>query len=386
MYVLTNTRVNELHRRMVFRFIWKRKTTSRPEIGRVLGFSKSTVSGIIQSLEEEGLITVSGFAGTSLGRRPEILAVNPEGPRVVSVLLKDTGEVETALLGLCGEIVARRRDFLPRKDPEGAVESVLESVRGLLPAGPLLGVGIGLPGIVDHERGRIEYAAHFGWREVPFGEMIRRVLPYPVFVENRTVAATLGEMWFGKGLGRRNFLCLYCGDALGAGMVIEGKIYRSSLLGAGEIGHIPVAQARKMRCSCGRWGCAETVVSFPSIMKKLGEEYRSEEAAFSVLRDHQDTTRVRHCLEEAFAVVGEVTAMVLNILAPETVIFTGALPRVNPSFFLDFVRQTVAEKALLPISQKVSLELGSLPEGEEVLWGQAVVMERLFAVNYPLGG
>ncbi|MEN3188823.1 MAG: hypothetical protein ABDK94_08630, partial [Atribacterota bacterium] len=75
-----------------------------------------------------------------------------------------------------------------------------------------------------------------------------------------------------------------------------------------------------------------------------------------------------------------------NILAPEKVIFAGALPRVSPSFFLDFVVRVVAKKALTPIFQKVSLELSLLGEEEEALWGQAVVMERLFAMNYPLGG
>ncbi|MEN3187140.1 MAG: ROK family transcriptional regulator [Atribacterota bacterium] len=387
MYGLTSSRVNSLHRRMVFRFIWKRQYTSRPEISRVFGFSKSTVSGIIQSLEDDGLVMVSGLSQNApSGRKAELLSINPEGPKVVSILLKDTGEIDAALLSLRGKVIGREQDFLSQKTPEYAVQRVLELIRSLAPFSTILGVGIGLPGIVDHLRGRIEYSAHFQWRDVPFGEMVQRGIPYPVFVENRTVAATLGETWFGKGLESRNLVCLHCGDTLGAGIVIGEKIYRGNLLGAGEVGHIPVAQAQETLCSCGRRGCAETVVGFPAIMEKLKEPYQNEHDAFCFLRDHRDDPRVRSLLEEAFVVVGEVTAILLNILAPEKVIFAGALPRVSPSFFLDFVVRVVAKKALTPIFQKVSLELSLLGEEEEALWGQAVVMERLFAMNYPLGG
>ncbi len=387
MYALTSSKVNSLHKKMVFRFIWRKKRASRPEICQAFGFSKSTVSGIIRSLEEDGCIKVSGLRySASSGRKPEILSINPEGPKVVGVLLKDTGEIDAALLSLDGKILKRNRDFLPRKDPEYAVQRVLEVIRGILPSSSLLGVGIGLPGIVDHLRGRIVYSAHFQWQDVPFGKMIQEALPCPVFVENRTVAATLGEMWFGRGLGSRNLVCLHCGDTLGAGIVIDEKIYRGNLLGAGEVGHIPVSQAKEIICSCGRRGCAETVVSLPSIMRKLREPYRGEHSAFGFLRDHWDDPQVRRLLQDAFTVIGEVTAVLVNILAPEKVVFTGILPRVNPSFFLEFVVQTVTEKALSPTLQRVVLELSSLEEGEEVLWGQAVVMERLFAVNYPPGG
>lgn len=387
MYVLTSSKVNSLHKKMVFRFIWRKKCTSRPEICQVFGFSKSTVSGIIRSLEEDGFITVSGLRySASSGRKPEILSINPEGPKVVGVLLKDTGEIDAALLSLDGKVLKRHRDFLSRKDPEHAAQRVLEVIRGILPSSSPLGVGIGLPGIVDHLRGRIEYSAHFQWRDVPFGEMVQEALPCPVFVENRTVAATLGEMWFGGGLESRNLVCLHCGDTLGAGIVINGMIYRGNPLGAGEVGHIPVSQAEEIVCSCGRRGCAETVVSLFSIMRKLKEPYQGEHNAFCFLRDHWDDPRVRHLLQDACTVIGAVTAVLVNILAPEKVIFAGVLPRIHPSLFLEFVVQTVAAKALSPILQRVALELSPLQEGEEVLWGQAVVMERLFAVNYPLGG
>lgn len=382
MYVLTNSKVNSLHKQMVLRFIWKRKHTSRPEICRVFGFSKSTVSGIVQSLEEDGLITVSGFGQvSSSGRRPEVLSVNPEGPKVVSVLLKDTGEIDAALLSLDGKIVQRRGDFLSQKTPEYAIQHVLGVIRDVLPSSSVLGVGIGLPGIVDHTSGRIEYSAHFQWRDIPFGETIQDFIPYPVFVENRTVAATLGEMWFGRGLESRNFVCLNCGDTLGAGIVIGEKVYRGNPRGAGEVGHIPVPQVQEAICSCGRRGCAETMVSLPSIMRKLGRDYRGEHDAFCFLRAHRDDAQVRSLLEDVFAVIGEVAAVLINILAPEKVIFTGVLPRVDSSFFLRLVTQAVAQKALSPFSQKVLLEVSPFQDGEEALWGQAVVMEHLFAMK-----
>lgn len=382
MHVLTNSKVNSLHKQMVLRFIWKKKNVSRPEICRAFGFSKSTVSGIIRDLEEGGLITVSGLNSTnSPGRRPEILSINPNGPKIVSLLLKDTGEVDAALLSLDGKIEERTSDILPYRTPELVSRHIFEMLQRILPPSPVLGIGIGVPGIVDHKTGRIEYSAHFQWKNVPFREMMRSEIPHPVFVENRTVAATLGEMWFGKGLGSRDFVCINCGDTLGAGIVIREKIYRGNLDGAGEIGHIPVYRGKKEVCSCGRKGCAETVVALPSIMRRLGEIYRNEREAFLFLCERRDNPEVRVLLQEAFEVVGEVAAILINILTPEKIIFTGVLPKIDPSLFYRSVKQTVAQKALYPLTQKVALEISSLREGEEALWGAAIVMEHLFAME-----
>lgn len=383
MYVLTNSKINAFHKRMVFRFIWKRRFTSRPEICKVFGFSKSTVSEIIRDLEEEGLITVSGFVSTrSPGRKPEVLLVNPNGPKIISTLLKDSGEVEVALLNLDGEVVKRKGDILSIKTPEYAVQHILKILSEIWPSSPVLGVGIGVPGIVDHKTGRIDYSAHFQWRDIPFREMIRKEIPCPVFVENRTIAATLGEMWFGKGLESRNFICINCGDALGAGIVVEEKVYRGNLNGVGEVGHISVNQCNQEEtCSCGQKGCAETIASLPAIMRRVGEIYHSEKECLLFLRMRRNNPKVKELLQGAFRVVGEVVAVLINVLAPERIIFTGALPKVDPSFFLHEVKQTVTQRALYPLSQKVILEISPLQEDEEVLWGAAIVMEHLFSTE-----
>lgn len=382
MYTLTNSKVNSLHKRMVFRFIWKKKYTSRPEICDVFGFSKSTVSVIIRDLVEEGLIVTSGFSSAvSLGRKPELLSVNPNGPQIVSLLLKDTGEIDAALLTLNGRVTRRMNSYLSQRTPEGAARCVLKMLEKTLTSSTILGIGIGVPGIVDHRTGRIEYSAHFQWTNFPFGEMIQKESSYPVFVENRTIAATLGEMWFGKALGSRNFICIHCGDVLGAGIVIREEIYRGTFHGAGEIGHIIVRRGGSQVCSCGRRGCPETVVALPSIMQKLRETYQGEVESICFLRRHSNDPNVKVLLEEAFQVIGEVTAILVNTLAPEKVVFTGALPRIDPSSFLRSVGQVVDQEALYPLARRVALEISALKEGEEVLWGAAIVMERLFAID-----
>jgi len=383
-HTFTSSKVNALHKSMVFRFIWKRKLTSRPEIIKTFGFSKSTVSEIVRDLAEEGLITASGFSNSaSLGRKAELLSINPNGPKIVSLLLKDTGEIDAALLNLDGNIVKRIGAVLPWRapSPKEAVECILETLNKVLVSPTILGIGIGVPGIVDHHTGRIEYSAHFNWTDFPLGEMIQEKLPYPVFIENRTIAATLGEMWYGKALGSRDFICIHCGDVFAAGIVIGEKIHRGGLKGAGEIGHISIHRADPQTCSCGRKGCAETIVALPSIMQRLGKVYHSEKESLAFLREYCNVPEVKTLLEEAFEVIGEVTAILINTLAPEKVIFTGTLSKIDAPLFLHTIERVVSQKALYPLVHRVALEISSLKEGEEVLWGAAVVMERLFATN-----
>jgi len=386
MTTFTSSRINDIHKKMVFRYIWEKELISRTQIRAHFGFSKSTVSGIIHDLLDQGLIIENGQDDSPLGRKPELLTVNPSGPMIVSVLLKDLGDVEIAVIDLRGAVLARESLTLLTKNPPGEavgeISSFIRSALAQYPETTCLGIGLGAPGIVNHQSGVIEYSAHFGWKGIPIGSMLSASISpdLPILVDNRTTAATLGEMWFGRGKKSRNLICINCGEAVGAGIVIEGKVYRGFMDGVGEIGHIPLVQNGNL-CFCGKVGCVESMVSLPALMKKMGKRYAGEVNATRILRADNGDPSVKTILLDAFAALGEITAILINVLAPEKIILTGGLTRIDPEEMIRIVQKKIYEKALEPLARKVQLEMSRFQQEEEVLWGAALVMENMFGLE-----
>ena len=99
------------------------------------------------------------------------------------------------------------------------------------------------------------------------------------------------------------------------------------------------------------------------------------------MREEMSSQLMRNLLGDAFSVLGEITAILTNILAPEKIILTGALTRIDPQRLLQIVRQKIMEKALEPLARKIDLDLSSIHQEEEVLWGASLVMENLFGIQ-----
>jgi|YNPMSStandDraft_1061717.scaffolds.fasta_scaffold03756_7 predicted NBD/HSP70 family sugar kinase len=381
MKTLNSSTVNEIHQKLIFRLIWDRKYISRTAIRSLLGLSKSTVSEIVRNLMERGLVVEDGWENKTGGRKRGILGVNAHGPKIISLLLRDFGEMEGALVDLRGGILKREvQTIRTRSDPASVVVAMARLIKSLgAAAGDVLGIGLGVPGIVEHSKGVIRYSAHFGWRNAPLQEMLTQELQtkVPIFVDNRTISATLGEKWFGVGKGVRNFICFNCGEAVGAGIVLNGEVYRGGNDGAGEIGHISFAPDGPS-CFCGKRGCIESLISLPSIMESLGETYKGEVASRFYLQDRMREEKVQSRLGKVFSVLGEVSAIFINLLVPERIIFSGELSRIDPQRLLETARQTLQAKALEPLTSITQLTCGVLKREEEVLGGTALVLEGLF--------
>lgn len=383
MRTFTAPRISEVHKKLVFRSVWKNKSVSRTQIGSFFGLSKSTVSQIVKELIAENLLIETGRAKSSIGKKPILLSVNPHGPCLIGALVKDSGEIVAALINLNGSILYRESHTAQNASPNQVARELVCLIQKILRNShqeDLLGIGIGVPGIVHHKQGTIEYAAHLSWKNLPFLEMVKEHLlkNIPVVIDNRTIAATLGEMWFGLAQENRNFVCINCGEALGMGIVIEERIYRGAEDGAGEVGHVALDNSQEL-CFCGKKGCLEASIALPKLMEKLnGKGGYETEIAVQELIKRKKELKVKKTLEDAFLRLGDLTAVIVNILAPEKVVFTGALTQIDPFLLLKKVKERLSERALEPLVRKATLAVSSLQKDKEVLWGAALVMEHLF--------
>ncbi|WP_406216482.1 ROK family protein [Streptomyces canus] len=249
---------------------------SRLELAERTGLTPQAVSKITARLRQEGLAVEAGHRASTGGKRRTVLRLVPGAGHAVGVHL-DRDALRAVLVDLAGTVVAERCAVLDLGAGAEAVvavvaeevESLAKGVRGgdgagaagadtvaaeSLPA--LLGVGVALPGPLDHTRGVLHRVTGFPeWNGFPLRDALARRLGVPVAVDKDTNAAALGLAVAGE---RGSFAYLHLGTGLGAGLVIDGAVHRGARTGAGEFGH-QVVQLDGPPCGCGDRGCVEAL-------------------------------------------------------------------------------------------------------------------------------
>ncbi|MGW6643622.1 ROK family transcriptional regulator [Streptomyces iakyrus] len=297
---------------------------SRLELAERTGLTPQAVSKITARLREDGLAAEAGRRASTGGKPRTVLRLVPEAGHAVGVHL-DRDEVRAVLVDLRGTVVGERRAALDLgAGAEAVLGAVRETVAGvpaaatggdgdtsrLGPARPdptLLGVGVALPGPLDHARGVLHRVTGFpAWDGFPLREALAQRLGVPVVVDKDTNAAALGLAAGGQG---GSFAYLHLGTGLGAGLVIGGSVHRGARTGAGEFGH-QVIQLDGPPCTCGNRGCVEALC--------LGAVERDD-------------------LREAARVLGAGAANLVGLLDIDVVLLGGRTVAAAPETFTDGV-------------------------------------------------
>jgi glucokinase len=147
---------------------------------------------------------------------------------------------------------------------------------------PPVGVGVGVAGQVDEERGIVRFAPNLGWRDLPFGSALGAALDLPVMIMNDVRAATWGEWLHGSGRGCDDLICLFAGTGVGGGVVTGGRMITGCTNTAGEIGHLTV-DLHGPPCTCRNSGCVEAIAGGWAIARSAQEAIRSDRAAGAYL-------------------------------------------------------------------------------------------------------
>ncbi|MFD4523175.1 ROK family protein [Streptomyces sp. NPDC058470] len=232
---------------------------SRLELAERTGLTPQAVSKITARLRTDGFVAEAGRRASTGGKPRTVLRLVPEAGHAAGLHL-DRDELRAVLCDLTGAVVGERRAPL---DLGGGADAVVEAaaaeVEALLAGvGAVLGVGVALPGPLDHARGVLHRVTGFPeWDGFPLRDVLAGRLGVPVVVDKDTNAAALG-LAVGGGSGSGSFAYLHLGTGLGAGLVIGGAVHRGARTGAGEFGH-QVIQLDGPLCSCGDRGCVEVL-------------------------------------------------------------------------------------------------------------------------------
>jgi glucokinase len=179
-------------------------------------------------------------------------------------------KVAAGVVDASGNVLAQARRRTPSRDPEHLVDVVTEIVRQLLSEHEVTAVGVGAAGFVDVNRATVLFAPNLAWRDAPLREEISSRVDLPVVVENDANAAAWGEYRFGAGEDRRDVVALTIGTGIGAGLVVNGELFRGSFGIAGEPGHVRVVPGGR-QCGCGNYGCWEQYSSGTALVRAARE-------------------------------------------------------------------------------------------------------------------
>ncbi len=267
------TWVRKMNRSLILAIFRTQKTLSRARIAKMTGLNPSTVSSIIAELIKENLIRETDLIQNGTGRPGRLLELNPKGGCALGIEI-NVDYIDILVTNFSADILWRRK--LP-STPEIGQEEIMMHVKDLTKKAMafiqeekchLLGVGVGVPGLVDVSSGLLRLAPNLHWVDVPVKDVLAEIFDCPIYVENEANVAALGEYYFGATQNIKDFIYLSAGMGLGSGIVIGGKLFRGMSGYAGEAGHMTL-DINGEECGCGKKGCWETFVGPRAIAQRV---------------------------------------------------------------------------------------------------------------------
>jgi predicted NBD/HSP70 family sugar kinase len=367
------TSLRELNRGRVIESLRTLGVASRAELARSTGLSPATVSTLVSELVQTGIVVDApdrAARRSQSGRPPALITLDPSAGVAIGI---DFGNrhLAVAVSDLSHEILAERwrtmhEDYDAGTGIRGAAELVDQALdRSEIAPDRVLGVGLGLPGPIHRSTGTVGSSAILpGWTDVRVAEVMSERLELPVHVDNDANLGALAEFHWGAGAGASTLVYLKMATGIGAGLVVDGRLFHGAGGTAGEIGHTTVDEAGPI-CRCGNRGCLEMVAAAPALADLLratrGEEMTGERVVELALEGDPGCRR-------AIADAGSL----------------GAAGDV----LLDPLREAARRRAIPSAAEDVEIVPGVLGDRAELLGAVALVLnekEQGVVASQPLG-
>jgi len=383
----TNQQTRLINQQLVLRTIYDENPISRAHIARVTGLTRTTVSDLVDQLLADGLAEEIGFGQSTGGKAPILLRVPDDARHLIGIEVGDT-RLSGAIVNLRGEIRHELELPLDGRDGERALAQLDLLVDRLLASRrrPLLGIGLGTPGVIDTTAGTVRWAVNFDWHDLPLGQHLADRSGLRVYVANDSQAAALAEHTFGGHARAENMVVVKVGRGIGAGIILHGQLYQGDGYGAGEIGHTAVADTYRP-CHCGSVGCLETIASTHAVMQRARElAVHAPESVIHRAGAAIDLDTVVDAFEagdelahevviDAAQHLGRTVGALVGVLNVEHLVLVGEMTRFGDPW-LSAVRRTARRSALALLAEQTRIEIGRLGPNLVVLGSAALLMTR----------
>ena len=356
---------------------------SRQDLSEATGLSPASVSNVTRELIEEGIVTEAGSVDSDGGRPRTLLQIDPNYGYVIGV---DVGETRIRVELFDLTMTERARADYPL-DPgnQGVdliVDRILTGLETVLAAGgvesdAVLGIGVGVPGVVEQGQEVLVHGQTYGWDAVPLARLLRSGTSLPLSIDNGAKTMGRAESWFGAGRGARHAVVCLIGSGVGASIIANGSTHRGATSSAGEWGHTTVMVGGRA-CRCGSRGCLEAYVGAQAILDRSGLPLSGDqETALAALADLAATsTKAADVLAETALFLGVGIANLINLLNPEQIILGGWSGLLLGQRMLPAIRDAARRHSLRHPFADTSIELGRLGPDAVALGAATLPVER----------
>ncbi|MBS1920475.1 MAG: ROK family protein [Bacteroidetes bacterium] len=380
------------YKRDLVKQLYLNRELSCAELSVLTGKSIPLTARVLNELIEDEIVTETGFANSTGGRRPLIYSLRHDQLYVVSISM-DQMITRIVLMDLNNAYVGKVKKIeLPLANNPGALDQLAFEIEEFIKSSDvnkekIAGIGIGMPGFVDVVKG-INHSFLKSARGTSIVETIESVTGIPVLIDNDSSLIALAELRFGAARNKQNAMVINVGWGVGLGMILKGELFRGYNGFAGEFSHIPLFTNHKM-CSCGKTGCLETETSLVvivekaikglqdgklSMLKNLSKD-RIEEASEAImgaaLKGDQFAIEL---ISEAAYHIGRGVAILIHLINPELIVLSGRGSAAG-KLWLTPIQQAINEHCIPKIAEDTEIEISSLGYQGELIGGAALVME-----------
>ncbi|WP_332698044.1 ROK family transcriptional regulator [Halalkalibacter lacteus] len=393
--------MKSLNRSLILNIIRLNGPISRAEIAKRTKLTPPTVTNLVTELLDSKLVRESEIGISKGGRKPILLTIDWKSSYVIG--LDVGGHRATAVLtDLNAEIELQQMQSLPEQlTVESLLQFLITMIDNLIkdsgiPKKKILGIGIGMHGIVNHSKGMGVFAPNFKLRNIPIKDAMQTQFSIPTFVENDARALTLGESWFGNGIGFENIICVNLGVGIGAGIILQNELFHGRDGIAGEIGHT-IVDLNGSKCSCGSYGCLQTVAGGGILKQRVIKELSLGRQ--SIIQDKVNVSGgkitgelIHQCaiegdplaiemLAETGRLLGIGLTNMINFMNPDRIIVGGGVAKAK-EFILNPLKDVVRSRALTPEARETEIVLSKLGDQGTVIGAVTLVLKNLYTHSY----
>jgi N-acetylglucosamine repressor len=359
--VATRATSRDINSRIVLNLVRAHQPISRADLARSMGVSRGAVTLIVNDLLRQKLVFEGATGETERGRKPTFLYIDSRRRTVIAADIR-ASETFLMLADLLGKPLTGVISFPTAREPKALVSLLAARIKRLLAEHPALdaceGVGVVVPGMVEHSTMRVLHAPTLGWRNVDLRGPLAAATGLEVQVENSGRACALAQMWALRGdhaTAAGDLVYVSVSDGIGVGVIMNGEVLRGRHNIAGEFGHVPLSLDGP-RCSCGAQGCWEAYISNRATLARyfgrpanLAGPEDSDRRQFTmedlIARARASDAKAVAALEATARYLGLGLASVINALDPARV-YVGGEITLAWDLLEGAVRTALSERAL----------------------------------------
>ncbi|MBT2440027.1 ROK family transcriptional regulator [Streptomyces sp. ISL-36] len=376
----SQTSLHRANLERVVRAVRMAGSLTQAEIARATGLSAATVSNIVRELKDGGTVEVTPTSAG--GRRARSVSLSGDAGIVIGVDFGHT-HLRVAVGNLAHQVLAEESEPLDvdASAAEG-FDRAEQLVKRLIAAtgigqDKVVGVGLGVPGPIDVSSGTLGSTSILpGWSGINPADELSARLGVPVYVDNDANLGALGELVWGSGRGVKDLAYIKVASGVGAGLVIDGRVYRGPGGTAGEIGHITLDESGPV-CRCGNRGCLETFTAARYVLPLLQPGHGADLTMERVVQlAREGDPGCRRVVADVGRHIGSGVANLCNLLNPSRVVLGGDLAEAG-ELVLAPIRDSVSRYAIPSAARQLSLAPGALGGRAEVLGALALVLSEM---------